>query len=257
MKSLSDQIIREKYTACVFISPHLDDAALSAGNLMTDLVNEHIRVTVINVFTGMPDIRPSLSVKQNLKQSGFPSMKTLYNARIDEDEKALHTIGVRNVNLGFTEALLRQKPSGMLARFIPELSYVYPTYRFHIARGRISRLDADLTERISEALRPYGQSKTLIFCPFGTGNHVDHLIVRRAVELITQPVYWLDQPYLYRSGNAQSTEIPKDYTLMKNPVDYTGKKQLISMYNTQVPALFAGSAIPHLDEYVIVQTNLL
>jgi len=44
-----NNIIREKIP-CFFISPHLDDAALSAGGLIAYL-SQHTHVEVIDVFT--------------------------------------------------------------------------------------------------------------------------------------------------------------------------------------------------------------
>jgi hypothetical protein len=40
-----------------------------------------------------------------------------------------------------------------------------------------------------------------LVCQFGLGSHVDHLLVRRAVELLQRPTLYLaDIPYLFKSS---------------------------------------------------------
>ena len=65
------------------------------------------------------------------------------NARA-EDLDVVRRMGAIPVHLGMPEALFRRtvptaRVLAALAERIPELSHHYPTYRFDIARGRLSR----------------------------------------------------------------------------------------------------------------------
>src|SRR5262249_58311137 len=87
---------------------------------------------------------------------------------------------------------------GRLGRLCPELVHRYPTYRFDIARGRVSRGDHPLVERlagdVSELVARTGAE--LVFCPVGVGRHVDHLITRTVGgRFPDRVVYYSDFPY--------------------------------------------------------------
>lgn len=195
--SLIDRIITRK-KKCYFISPHLDDAVLSAGALIAYLA-EYTDVTVVNVFTkaGVPPY--TLSAKQYLKICGFEDAEKLFSLRKKEDMQMLSNLGVRTLYLDLIDALWRRKKHpGFLQKMfeerVPEVSHVYPTYRFNITSGKISVYDttyAYLKKKLQNI-----DIKSIIFCPAAIDNHVDHVIVRNICrELFPNIIYWSDFPY--------------------------------------------------------------
>ena len=133
MIDILNNIVKNKRPV-FFISPHFDDAALSAGSLLSYL-SKKTSVTVINVFTKCGPIN-TLSARAYLRQLKCHSAEELYLQRAKEDKNFFSSIGAKSVNLNYVEALWRQfekKPGKTLA----ELDHIYPTYRFHIISGKI------------------------------------------------------------------------------------------------------------------------
>jgi LmbE family N-acetylglucosaminyl deacetylase len=251
--------IIKNYKSCFFISPHFDDAALSVGSLMITLVKSGLSVTVINIFTQAYHGGQTLSAKKYLKLVKYNSPQKLIKDRRNEDYQALTSIGVKVINLNYTDALWRifipkNNIVKLLSRIIPELHYVYPVYRFQIETGKISNRDLPLIQSIATDLRKVilKNPQTAIFCPIGLGGHVDHCIVRQATEVATRPYFWLDQPYAYRMSHG-NTDTLAHLKANPIPVNLTAKNQLLKYYQTQISALFSPGKIPKLTETIYEQ----
>lgn len=235
---------------CFFISPHFDDAALSAASLMRYLVKSGVRVTVVNIFTHPGTVsHQTLSAKKYVSSTGFSDPVKLYSARQSEDYQALSRLGVQVVNLDLTEALWRRRelpaPLFPLSRFLPEIDHIYPLYRWHIIRGVISPHDQPTVVRLTDKLAKIIPARAVVFCPLGIGGHVDHVLTRVVCDRLFKPIYWLDQPYYFRQKN--SLRCP-GLSQEKFPVNVKLKKKFISLYRTQVTRLFKNGKIPLLEE---------
>ncbi len=242
------EILKNKKT-CYFISPHLDDAALSAGEIMRYLATK-TEVMVINVFTRPGRGGETLSAKKTIKTSQFRNAEELYKNRVQEDKKALEKINIKVVNLGFVEALWRKKKINnfilnLLSKFIPEFGHVYPMYRVHIQSDKISDYDSKLIEEIADRLKKTIKQNSVIFCPVAFG-HIDHNVTRMAVERNYEPIYWMDQPYLQRGLSERVSENLK--FIFEFETDKKQKEILIQDYKTQADSLFPGGKIPELKE---------
>jgi LmbE family N-acetylglucosaminyl deacetylase len=232
------------------MSPHFDDAILSAAGLMRFLVKSGVPVTVVNIFTRSGDAASqTLSAKKYLLSTGFSDPAKLYATRRQEDSLVLNKLGVNVINLEFTEALWRRKPlsavGDLAGQLIPELAHIYPVYRWHITRGRVSPLDSLTSQKLARQLKKIIPGKAVVFCPWGFGNHVDHLLTRQVCDRLFRPVYWLDQPYYFRH---RQPALPTPYPPQKFPVNPRFKKQAISLYKSQVTRLFKNGKIPLLEE---------
>lgn len=244
------QIIKNRYP-CYFISPHFDDALLSAGEIIRFL-SLKTSVTIITVFTKADNGPQTLSAKKHLRQVNFNNPKKYYHQRLLEDTKIQQSLQISSVNLGYIEALWRTRPKvGYLrllaGKIIPEFLYIYPTYRFHIITGKISTYDQQTIINIKNSLLKILPSKSHVFCPYGIGNHVDHLIVRRAVEMICKPNYWLDQPYVV-SKKIDPSHFRNLFTFT---VNQENKNIYLRKYQTQFNTLFENQNNPKIDEYLI------
>jgi len=136
-------------------------------------------------------------------------------------------------------------------RFLPELLHRYPTFRYDIAKGRVSRGDCvlltRLRERVTELMARTGAD--LVFCPVGIGRHVDHLITRAAGEAAGDcVVYYSDFPY-NQIAQADAAFLG-DHDLVAGTWDegIGSKERLIRGYRTQADALFPGGLVPAAPE---------
>ncbi len=247
-------------TPCYFISPHLDDAVLSAGSLIYRLRKKHVPVTIINVFTKVDSHTPTLSARQFLRQCGYRDPQKLFRDRISEDETTLRAIGCRVINLDFIDSSWRKKEklnpvSQWLGPLIPELIHIYPTYRWHVIRGKISENDYSLMDKIGRRLRQIiSPGKNYVFSPLGNGNHVDHVIVHKVSSLIfPKTIFWSDFPYLLTSSDKDSRF--SDYKKYEFPVRSENKNKLIKGYKSQVRAIFKDGHIPQMKEIYYLSRN--
>lgn len=235
--SLIETIIKEKKT-CYFISPHFDDAVFSAGSLISYLSTK-TKVAVVNVFTKSGEKPYTLSAKVYLKQCSYSDANELFINRETEDALVLNRLGGKVINLGFVDALWRRKPpAGILSqtfRNIAELQVIYPTYRFHILKGKVAKQDDEtivqIQKKLSETIDP---ATSVIFCPFGIGNHIDHVITRIACEKqFPQVIYWSDFPY-----NLHTKVDIHSFDTFQFDRNLNEKKELIQGYVSQYDAMF-------------------
>lgn len=239
----------------LFLSAHLDDAVLSCGALVMKLA-EYCPVTVATLFTAAGAPPHTYAARSFLRQCAAPDAATLFADRRAEDRDVLARLGVGYVHMGAADALFRTRDfrSAMTRRLgglVPELKHRYPTYRFDIARGRVSRGDlrliVDLSSRVADLMGEI--DAPLIFCPVGVGNHVDHLITRTIGGLHSDRViYYSDFPYNQSSGPNEAFIRRHRLVSWTWEQQIVAKHELIRGYRTQADALFPGGQIAERPE---------
>ena len=179
---------------CVAVSPHLDDAVLSAGATLAHLVASGWHVRLVTVFTAsVPDPQGFALACQTDKGLG-PEVDYLALRR-DEDLVAATALGVSEVvHLPLAEA--------------PHRGYDSPPELFAGVRDD----DAATADEVADLAAPHLRHADLVLGPQGLGDHVDHLLVVRALAgLPTAPrtAWWRDTPYVVRQPDAApSPDLP-------------------------------------------------
>jgi LmbE family N-acetylglucosaminyl deacetylase len=239
----------------LFLSPHLDDAVLSCGALIESEANRR-NIAVLTLFSECSPAPHTRAAKSFLRQCAAPDAGTLFEARQKEDAAVLAELGVQYQHLGATDALFRRRHQPLivhsfLGKALPELVHRYPTYRFDIALGRLSRGDSklikELKDRVRQLIREFAAG--LVFCPVGVGNHVDHLITRMVGEASAgQRVFYSDFPY------NQFQHPDPAFLRSRNLNEWywwegiESKHERVRQYTTQAEALFPDGHIPALPE---------
>ena len=96
---------------CLYLSPHLDDAALSCGGTIHQQVAGGDRVVVITVFAGSPRTLVSSSLIDELHARwGVGSDPPAHRRR--EDLAALAQLGAEPIHLAHTDSIYRVGPDG-------------------------------------------------------------------------------------------------------------------------------------------------
>jgi LmbE family N-acetylglucosaminyl deacetylase len=237
MQTFIEHLI-QKQAPCIFISPHLDDAILSCGNLMTELKGK-TKMHVITLFTEAGEKPQTLSARMFLKQCGVPDTHELFALRRTEDEKVLGEIGATWKHLGFTDALWRKramsKLMALVGKWIPELIHI----------RNIEQTLRNLFTLFPEAI---------LFFPLGLGKHVDHVLTHElGLHFSPNVVFYSDFPYCLSDHPDERGLIQAGFqkhclTSVENPKD-----RLIKLYATQ--PLFLG-AIPVTPETYFFPTSL-
>jgi LmbE family N-acetylglucosaminyl deacetylase len=259
MNVLTESI--EQGVPLIVLAPHLDDAALSCGALITHAASR-TSVTVVTFFTEGGQAPYTLSARRYLHQVGARNARTLYQQRRDEDRAALEPFGITCVHAGLTEALFRRRPNAgarsRLARLLPELAHIYPIYRIYITSGQIAADDAGtLREACDVIKRTAGSEPNLVLAPLGVGGHVDHILVRTAAENSTaRVVYYSDFPYNQRDSVRDAFLHRNGLVEMIWSEPAAGKSELIRTYGSQMRPLFRGEGIPLVPEVFFAAETL-
>ncbi|MEI7031014.1 PIG-L deacetylase family protein [Streptomyces pratensis] len=249
----------------VVISPHPDDAVWSLGGRLVRWVAHGVPVTVVTVFDGgaVPGVR-SDGVPPGAAGSGGPRAD---DARADgpttdgarhareavdarapgrahdrdgwrsiaqpdlrrrEDRAALTLLGAAHVSLGFTDAALRASGG---------------RYRYSSAprvRGPRHADDAPLAVELSAALHSCCPPGVRVHGPLAAGRHVDHVLVREAVERLGRPdtAWYEDFPYPLR--HRDHAGMAADYTPL-TPMEIDAWLAGAAVYASQAQALFDGT----------------
>jgi LmbE family N-acetylglucosaminyl deacetylase len=238
----------------LFLSPHLDDAILSCGALLEALA-PRCPVTVATLFTETGEPPHTYAGRSFLRQCRASTAATLIADRRAEDLAVLTDLAVGTVHLGAVEALYRARdvprPVARIGALVPELVHRYPTYRYDIAKGRVSRGDrrliADLGARVADLMASLDAQ--VVFCPVGVGKHVDHLITRSIGGAHPdRVVYYTDFPYSLRSDPDRAFIEFHQLEPWCWTEGIPEKSRLIRGYDTQVDALFPGGNIAERPE---------
>ncbi len=215
------------------VSPHLDDAAFSAGALLTGLAAAGARVHVVTVFTAtVPD--PAGFALACQTDKGLAPDVDYMAVRRAEDAAAMAALGVRGHHLPLREA--------------PHRGYHSAAELF----GAIAPGDEDCPAAVGAALEGFldllgaehlDGPVDLLLGPQGLGDHVDHRHVRTAVDALAgrrgYPLArWADTPYVLRPGASAPTGSPRPAA--REELD--AKVAACAAYATQLGFQFDGTA---------------
>lgn len=148
----------------LLVSPHFDDAVLSAGQFMS----ERPDTDVVTIYAGIP-LSPDKILTPYDKKCGFDSARNAVGARTRENDRALALLDANPINLEFPDS----------------------QYETHIANKVYDYEIAEELQKIVDA-----KKYEFIMAPLGLG-HPDHLKVTDAVMKLKtdRTIYlWEDLP---------------------------------------------------------------
>lgn len=240
----------EKYSTYIFLSPHLDDAILSCGNLIARLSSKGKKIIVITVFTGTSKVA-SPQATDFVKICGYTNAKKLFQIRKLEDINACKILGTHYVHLKYIDAAWRcfdNKP-------------IYTSTEKQYS-GKVSYRDSLLTNKIKREIDRLivRYNNPVLFAPLGVGNHVDHLIVNKVAKKISiDKFFWEDFPYNRHGKNIIKFWISnKDYNfafLSDNTFNHK-KIKAVKQYKTQIKSILYGKLVFKREKYYITHDIL-
>ena len=239
----------------IYLSPHLDDAVLSAGGLIHGQTQAGIPVEIWTFMCGYPPEGEYSPIAQMLhKVWGFDSAEEVVRGRRLEDNNAAAIVGATTVHFDFLDCIYRRAPSTDASLPIQEASGTIPDASLLIQEASgisgewlYSEIfvpphpaDADLPAQIAASISARLKPDDVLVCQLSVGSHVDHVLVRQAAELLGHPlIYDIDVPYIFYK--AQELE-PKSAG-MKESIRLITEAGLISWqkavleYRSQIPTL--------------------
>lgn len=172
----------------IYLSPHLDDAVLSAGGLIYEQTKSGVPVEIWTFMCGYPPDLPegeySTFAQQQHVQWGFVSAVEGIRIRREEDKNAAARIGASTLHFDFLDCIYRRGVNG---------EWLY----YGISEPPHEE-DADIPSQIAEAVSVHLTRDDVLVCQLSVGSHVDHVLVRQAAELLGRPLHYVvDIPYLF------------------------------------------------------------
>lgn len=212
----------------IYLSPHLDDAALSAGGWIHEQTRLGIPVEIWTIMCGVPPTTELSPLAQVLHyQWGMETAEQVVRGRRLEDENAARILGATVQHFDFLDAIYRQGKEG---QWLYGDIFVDPLPD-----------EEDLPTRMAEAISARLKPDDKLVCQFGIGRHVDHVTARRAAELLGRPLlYVADIPYLFKSPE----ELPPQTAGMKETVERVSEaglavwQEAVGAYESQISSLF-------------------
>jgi len=170
----------------IYLSPHFDDAAFSCGGLIWEQVQRGDDVSIFTICAGDPPSGPISPYAQSLHDRWETSQNAV-SIRSTENLRSCQILGATAINFTLSDVIYRRSPSDgspvcesdadLIAELRPEETPL------------IDYLKDDLEKRIPLNCE--------IVSPLALGGHVDHRLVRAAVEALGRSVwYYADFPYL-------------------------------------------------------------
>ncbi|MBA3872064.1 MAG: PIG-L family deacetylase [Anaerolineae bacterium] len=149
----------------LFLSPHFDDAVLSCGGTIHQLVAAGEKVEVRTVMAGIPSRLPDSALVQEL-HARWQGGTNPVQVRILEDDAAMQQIGAKTSRMpNWFDCIYRMSRTGEV--LYPDEASIF---------GEINANDRTAQLLPTIVLSPQ-EIPRVIYVPLGAGHHVDHQIV--------------------------------------------------------------------------------
>jgi LmbE family N-acetylglucosaminyl deacetylase len=212
------------------ISPHLDDAALSAGATLADFAARGADVEVVTLFAGIPreplsTVARAFHAKCHLPDSFAVAL------RVEEDRAAMNELGARPHHCEFLDAIYRRTSDG--------------EWLCHHDQAMFDDLPLDqdgLLGEVSHQVRRFltTLNPDLVLTCAAIGDHIDHRLTRAAVlnaaiGTSVPILLWEDLPYAI---GRPPTAAPSLTLTTPPPAAWERKWRAIACYTSQIRMLW-------------------
>lgn len=230
----------------IYLSPHLDDAALSCGGQIADRAAAGQRVLIVTVMAGSPPPAAAsayiASLHERWQLAGAATGDAVTDAAAErrrEDVQACAILGADYLHLDVPDCIYRLDPQSGKPLYCSDEDIF----------GEIADAEARLAEAIAERLRRLPAARMLV-APLAVGHHVDHLLVRAAAELVLPHGLWCyeDYPYaqqpraLHRALGDEHLRIWRPDTIDVSEQGRRAKFDAIWAFRSQLSTFFTGRA---------------
>lgn len=211
----------------VYLSPHLDDAVLSAGGWIFEQTHSGNSVEIWTLMCGDPKLTEYSPFADELHAKWrFSSAEETVRMRREEDRRAASIVGATVRHFDFLDCIYRRDSDGTWL-------YSNITLPPHEA-------DASYPSQIAEAISSLLQPDDNLICQLAVGSHVDHVLVRQAAELLGRPLrYTIDVPYILYKPEELTPKVGrmKESVFRISEAGLEGWLEAIFAYKSQLPVL--------------------
>lgn len=229
----------------IYLSPHLDDVALSCGGLLWEQAQNGDLPLVWTVCAGDPPPEPLSPFAEELHQR-WRVERDAVQVRRSEDVISCARLGAGYHHFDLPDCIYRRSPQHGQALYTTEeaiFGSLHPD-----ESGLVGEMAALLAQKLHDIANP---ELFKLVSPLAIGGHVDHRLTRAVAERLGQPLwYYADYPYV--AGNAESipSHIPQGWEMRVYPVSQSGLKawvDSIAAHRTQISTFWADEQIMRSD----------
>jgi LmbE family N-acetylglucosaminyl deacetylase len=174
----------------IYLSPHLDDAALSCGGQIYQRTSAGQTVLVVTIMAGDPASDAASNYIESLHERWELAGDAAARRR-QEDLAACRILGAQALHLALPDCIYRLHPQSKTSLYLSDADIF----------GEVHPSEFALIE---EAANDFAQlpSASHIYAPLTVGHHVDHQLVRLAAEKCWggRLLYYEEYPYAQKPG---------------------------------------------------------
>lgn len=171
-----------------YLSPHLDDVALSCGGLVWEQTQSGAAITILTVCAGDPPTHGLSPFAESL-HARWETDQQAAGLRRREDQAACAILGAAPRHLDIPDCIYRQAPGSA-----PSAPFLYDSEESLF--GPLHPAEENLVAALSALLAGSLPADSRLVCPLTLGGHVDHRLTRAAAERLGRPLwYYPDFPY--------------------------------------------------------------
>ncbi len=218
----------------IYLSPHLDDAALSCGGQIFNRTSSGQSVLIVSVMAGDP-VQTAVSNFAHSLHQRWELNSNIVAARRAEDILSCNILGADYLHWNVPDCIYRVNQTTGTAFYDSEETIfgdVHPIDKAQLYQPLLKQL---------HSLPPHKQ----LLVPLTIGHHVDHLLIRQVVETYfgNSLFYYEDYPYAQEVGALESA-IDKIYwynqTIKIDEGAIQAKINAISAFESQLSTFFNG-----------------
>ncbi len=213
----------------IFLSPHLDDVALSVGGLVWELTQAGERVAIWTICAGQPP-PGALSPFAESLHARWGTAQFASESRRAEDIESCTRLGAAYRHFDVPDCIYRRSPLTGLPLYDSEESLWTPVHPH----------EQGLVQQISASLRAGFPAGARLVCPLTLGDHVDHRLTRAAAERMGAPLwFYADYPYVLKTGlPAAQAQLQSTYTPL-SPEALIAWQESIAAHRSQISTFWA------------------
>jgi LmbE family N-acetylglucosaminyl deacetylase len=215
----------------IYLSPHLDDIALSCGGLVWEQTQSGEKVSIWTICAGVPQANPLSDLARSL-HSRWEIDDEAVKMRRGEDNRANRRLGAISVHFSILDAIYRYSQLDGKPLYPSEADL----------SGELSAEDFDLAEALREDIRKSLPRDSELVCPLAIGGHVDHQLVKLAAQGVKERIwYYADYPYVVQQTGSQNI-YAQGMSGMVFPVSETGLKvwgEAVAEHKSQISTFWS------------------
>ena len=229
----------------LYLSPHLDDAVLSAGGFIAAQAGNGDAIFIASFCTADPTPQQPLSALATDVHGRWGNPSAPYANRRHEDTAACAMLGANAIHLGLLDAIYRHgAAANEVYRSFGELFGPVPTWDFSF-----TQLTTDTLANLINEIKP-----ARIYAPLAVGDNVDHQHVLSALLKLQTKLhcplgFYEDQPYssgylstTHDAVTAAIARLPSKVIATNYPIDFKKKRSAILCYQSQLTELFGNDS---------------